>query len=66
LLSDYLNAPKNNEFVLEYQPLTGPRLAEDNSKKETETAKPKPVQLKAGAGYFILGEAQLTLEVIQE
>ncbi|HEX3044932.1 MAG TPA: SpoIVB peptidase S55 domain-containing protein [Bacillota bacterium] len=76
LLSDYLNAPKNNEFVLEYQPLIGTRSPEDSSAtlsgganpisglKETETAKPKPVQLKAGAGYYILGEAQLTLEVI--
>ncbi|MCL6588341.1 MAG: hypothetical protein K6U80_00145 [Firmicutes bacterium] len=66
MLSDYENTPKNNEFVLEYQPITSVRTTEDNGAKGIESAKPKPVQLKAAAGYFILGEAQLTIEVIQE
>lgn len=56
LIADYLKTPTNNQLVLEYYPL----VAEESGADETEV---EPERVTADTSYYILGEAQLILEV---
>ena len=66
LLTNYLNKPRNNELVLEYDSATDPKN-DDSLKSTTNTGNDnsKPIQVKSVTQYYLLGEAQLTIEVQQ-
>lgn len=61
LLTKFSDSPKNNELVLEYYPPNSPKSEEQNHSRKDEPL--KPVKIRSLTGYFIQGEAQLTLEV---
>lgn len=59
LLENYLNNPGNHQVVVEYQvDSKAVNTGEDEKELQTE-------QLKSNTQYYILGEAQLTIEIIQ-
>ncbi len=58
LLENYLNNPGNHQVVLEYQLNLKPGNASDEE-KDLQTA-----QIKTATQYYILGEAQITIEII--
>lgn len=60
LVTDFLTKPKNYELVLEYYPLLNA-----GKEEEDETVNDEQIQFKTGTKYHILGEAQLTLEVVK-
>jgi len=56
LVAEYLKKPTNNQLVLEYFPLT-------SEESEADEAEVEPERVTADTPYYILGEAQLILEV---
>jgi hypothetical protein len=65
LLTNYLNRPKNNELVLEYDPSNDSKdedSAGNNSNSQSDHSKP---QIKSATQYYLVGETQLTIEVQQ-
>jgi len=56
LIAEYLKKPTNNQLVLEYYPLSSEESGEDETDIE-------PERVIADTSYYILGEAQLVLEI---
>jgi hypothetical protein len=66
LLTNYLAKPKNNELVLEYDPTNEPKADESvKNNINSESENNKPLKIKSITQYYLLGEAQLTIEVQQ-
>jgi hypothetical protein len=66
LITNYLARPKNNELVLEYDATNDPKADEsvkDNLKSQGESS--KSWQIKSATQYYLLGEAQISIEVQQ-
>jgi SpoIVB peptidase S55 len=66
LLTNYLNKPRNNDLVVEYDSASDSK--NDDSLKNamnSENENSKPLQVKLGTQYYLLGEAQITIEVQQ-
>ncbi len=55
LIKEYLDTPKNNELVLEYQPTT----------EEKEEQELSPVIIKVPTQYHLTGEVHIVLEVVK-
>ena len=64
LIKDFNETPKNNEIILEYNPynMEGDS-ASGNAGTEKTNPETKPVQLRETTGYYLLGQAETTLEV---
>jgi hypothetical protein len=62
LLTKFSDSPKNNELVIEYYPANSKKPDASNPVKENEF---KPVKLRTHTEYFLSGEAQLSLDVVQ-
>lgn len=64
LLANFLAQPKNNELVLEYDPTNEAKSADGTSKDNNSADENvKQTQVKSLTQYYILGEAQATVEV---
>jgi hypothetical protein len=64
LLANFLAQPKNNELVLEYDPTNETKAADETSKNNSSAGEnAKQTQVKSLTQYYILGEAQVTVEV---
>lgn len=63
LLTNYLKRPKNNELVLEYDSANEPKA--DESIKNSKGENSKLLQMKSTTQFYLLGDAQLTIEVQQ-
>lgn len=62
LITKFVNSPYNNDLVLEYHPANAAKSNElqGNSNQDDTTKMPK---VRSTTDYYLLGEAQLTIEV---
>ncbi|MGE5582269.1 MAG: SpoIVB peptidase S55 domain-containing protein [Bacillota bacterium] len=66
ILANYYNKPLNNELVLEYEPWVEQKFDESvQTDPDIQTETGKPIQQKTATRYYLLGEAQLNLEIVK-